>query len=332
MLKEIEKELAKKKEKERKREELKKLSKDELKEFKEKEKALKIKKDKTSPIEFPYLEQLNEAEFKALKENNNWAVNDPGKRVYIYMKDTKGNVFRYTHRQYLHETKRIKYQKTIQNYKDKNNISVLEKELTSYNSKSCDLIIFKLYVQKKNELNKNLLGKYENDIFRKYKWYGYINRQKADAKMINSIKKIFGENVTIIYGDWSLGQQMQNSMSTPNLRLKRKIGEHFTVYSIDEFRTSCLNCKTNERVENMYLPDEKGVYRKKHSILTYKMSNNRRGCINRDNNAVNNMIKVTEQYLKDRTRPVEFRRDFKIEKKEKIKRRRREKQEIRTNL
>jgi hypothetical protein len=50
-----------------------------------------------------------------------------------------------------------------------------------------------------------------------------------------------------------------------------------------------------------------------HAILTYKMSNKRKGCINRDNNAVNNMISITLQYLKDRTRPEHFKRGVKIE-------------------
>ena len=43
------------------------------------------------------------------------------------------------------------------------------------------------------------------------------------------------------------------------------------------------------------------------------MSNKRKGCINRDNNAVNNMISITLQHLKDRTRPEHFKRDVKIE-------------------
>ena len=90
-------------------------------------------------------------------------------------------------------------------------------------------------------------------------------------------------------------------ISAPNIRLKRKIGEYFKVYSIDEYWTSCINSKTLERNENMYLPDEKYVIRKMHAILlTYKMRNKRKLCTNRDNNnAVNNMISITNQYMKD---------------------------------
>ena len=36
-----------------------------------------------------------------------------------------------------------------------------------------------------------------------------------------------------------------------------------------------------------------------HTILIYKMSNKRKGYINRDNNAVKNMISITLQHIKD---------------------------------
>ncbi len=178
------------------------------------------------------------------------------------------------------------------------NISAEETKLTSFNSKSCVHETFKKYVNKKNMVNKVLLKKYKNKIFRQYKWYGYINRRKTESWVINEIKKTFGKNVTLVYGDWSAGQQMRNLISTPNLGLKRKIGEQLKVYSIDEFRTSSVNCHTKGVNENIYLPDKKGLMRKMHSILTYKMRNERKGCINRDHNAVENMIKITDQFIK----------------------------------
>jgi hypothetical protein len=130
------------------------------------------------------------------------------------------------------------------------------------------------------------------------------NRKKTETELVRAIKKKFGKAVTLIYGDWSIGHQMRNFISTPNLGLKRKIGEYIKIYNIDEFRTSCLNNKTLKRCENMYLPNKKRVIRKMHSILTYQMNNNRKGCINRNNNAVNNMINITKQFLKDKKRVI----------------------------
>ena len=74
------------------------------------------------------------------------------------------------------------------------------------------------------------------------------------------------------------------------------------VYNLDEFRTSKLNHKTEEVCENLYLPNVNGVIRKLHSVLTYKMENGQMGCINRDENAVNNMIKIINHYLDKRKR------------------------------
>jgi hypothetical protein len=229
-----------------------------LKEEQIKEKELKRKEkeifEKTMYIEFPYLEELNETEYSELKDNDNWAVCDPGKRVLLYLKNKQGDCLRYTKNTHLKKTKRLKYQKHIQNYKDNKKISEIEKELTSYNSKSCDYNEFKKYIKKKNSVNKKLLNEYKKDIFRQYKWYGYINRKKAETDLIRDIKNKFGKDVTIIYGDWSMGKQMKHKISTPNLGLKRKLKEYFKIYNIDEFRTSCLNHKTLNKCENLYLP------------------------------------------------------------------------------
>jgi hypothetical protein len=229
------------------------------------------------------------------------------------MKNKNGVKLRYSNKEHLKKTKRIKYQTLIQNYRNKNGITETEQKLTTFNSKSCIYKTFQKYVKQKNIINSKLIKKYENDIFRKYKWYGFINRKKAETDLVRNIKKKFGKDVTMIYGDWSIGHQISNFISTPNLGLKRKLGEYLKIYNIDEFRTSCLNSKTLTRCENIYLPDKKGVVRKKHSILTYKMENKRKECINRDNNAVNNMINITKHFIDHKIRLIHFTRGVKLE-------------------
>jgi hypothetical protein len=71
--------------------------------------------------------------------------------------------------------------------------------------------------------------------------------------------------------------------------------------------------KTEEKCENLYLSDKKGVIRSIHSILTYQTENNRMGCINRDENATNNMIKLVNYFIENKDRPQKFKRDFKFE-------------------
>ena len=49
------------------------------------------------------------------------------------------------------------------------------------------------------------------------------------------------------------------------------------------------------------------------------MENNRMGCIYRDNNAVNNMVKIVKYFLETGKRLLRFRRDYDLETKQIIK-------------
>jgi hypothetical protein len=108
-----------------------------------------------------------------------------------------------------------------------------------------------------------------------------------------------------------MGKNKMKYISTPNIRLKKKLSKKFIIYSIDEFRTSCINCKTEEENENLYIKDNKGVERKLHSVLTYQTESKRKGCINRDLNSVNNMIKIVNHFLNTKERLPIFRRSIK---------------------
>ena len=114
-------------------------------------------------------------------------------------------------------------------------------------------------------------------------------------------------------GDWRSGEQQKNFISTPGIGLMRKLAEQFMVYRFDEFRTSCLHYRTEERCSNLFLPDKDGIKRKIHSVLTYKMENNCYGIINRDKNAVNNGKKIIMSYLNDRVRPTRYTRGVDID-------------------
>jgi hypothetical protein len=267
---------------------------------KEKKEEVKLKIVKNKYIEYPYLEQLNDNQLKNL-EKSNWLVVDPGKKNLLYMKNLNGKKLRYTNKKHLKITKRLKYQKLLQNYKNKNNIFTLENILTGYNSKTCNYDEFKKFIRIKNHINDILLVEYQKDIFRKYKWFTYINKQKAESKLINEIKTTYGNDINMIYGDYS-SYNMKHLISTPNKGLKRILSQCIPIYSIDEFRTSKLNYLTEKITDNLFLPDKKGKIREIHSILTFQMENLRTGCINRDENAVNNMLKLVKYYFQFKDR------------------------------
>ena len=139
-------------------------------------------------------------------------------------------------------------------------------------------------------------------------------------------------NSTLVFGDWSDKLKVSpcrlKYISTPNVALKRKLKEHFTIYNIEEFRTSCLSYRNEEYVKHLYISDKNGKSRKLHSVLTLQVEDSRivcndgikktvnfnhLGCINRDENAVNNMIKIVESQINFNCRPLRFRRDQKLE-------------------
>ena len=115
--------------------------------------------------------------------------------------------------------------------------------------------------------------------------------------------------VTIICRRLTFG--MPGVIACPGIGLKRRIEERHTICSLDEFRTSCLSSRTGARCENLKIRGANGKRRRLHPVLTFQMENKRKGCINRDQNAVRNMRIIVEQWLVDQTRPARFCRDKK---------------------
>ena len=280
---------------------------------KEEKDKIELEKKRNRYVEFPYIDELAKDDLEELKKVKRVYI-DPGKRSLFYMIDDEGNILNYTNKTRIRETKRIKYNKLRENYKKRNRIEEFETDMSEYNSKTCNYTKFKEYITKKYELNNKLFEFYNStDYFKKLKWYSYINTKRSEANLINKIKEVYGEDIIIIIGDWSNGKQMRNFISTPNLGLKRVLSSEFTVYDFDEFRTSCLNYKTEERCKNLYLPDTKNRLRKIHAVLTFQMENKRMGCINRDKNGVNNIRKLVNHYLKTGKRLPNYSRTVKLE-------------------
>ena len=258
--------------------------------------------------EFPYIDEVS----KDFLDGKHLFI-DPGKRSLLTMMDDDGNYFSYTNKQRINETKRIKYSSLLKNYKDKQHITEIENTLSLFNSKTCNIEKFKEYIKEKLKVNDAIATLYQDEKFRQYKWYSYINTKRTEDNMVNKIENKYGKDIKIIIGDWSIGKQMRNFISTPNLSIKRKLNTRFEVYNIDEFRTSCLNYKTEELCNNLYLPDKRNIERKMHSILTFKMENKRKGCINRDKNGCKNIQKVFNHYIETGQRPEKYKRDYKFQ-------------------
>jgi len=192
----------------------------------------------------------------------------------------------------------------------------IEEDMTCLKSKTCDIDAFKKYITYKNYALDCEYGEtYRNKLFLKYKWYAYIDKQRAYENLINRIIETYGGDkpIILIYGDWSMKCHLKNSKPTPMISLKRQLHTRFKMYNIDEFRTSKLHNETNEPCENLELPDKNGKSRKIHSVLTYK-NDRRLSCINRDYNSTKNMKALTSKCLNDEPRPEIFTRGIQIKK------------------
>lgn len=319
-----------------------KLKDEEFKEAKKKaneefKKENKIKRDKKIEItdeeklqkqkEFPYLQDLTQTQIDKLKDSKLVYV-DPGKIRLYTMIDDEGKVFKYSNREYMRRIKKDKYSKKLNKLREKLKILEEEKKLSSTNSKSCNIGKFKEYIKLKNEVNASLSEEYRNKVFRQYKWYSYIMKQREIKRMIHCIKQTYGENCKLIMGDWSPSIQMKNFVSTPMIGLKRKLRQDLEIINLDEFKTSKLNHITKEECENLELlvwvpkkgEDKKIIYdenkkmvkeqklKKIHSILTYKKGKVK-NCINRDINSVKNMRDIVKYWFENKKRPIEFTRD-----------------------
>jgi len=227
------------------------------------------------------------------------------------MMDDNKNYFRYTSCQRIYETERLKYQEILKDMKNKNSVIEEETKLSNYNSKSCIYSNFKNYIKTKLEINGKLEKFYNQIKLRKFKWRQYINKQRTESKLVNNIKNNYetkDKKPAIVIGNWNITKQMRNFISTPCIGIKRLLSKNFKVVTIDEFRTSCLDYKTEDKVKNMRDINNKKI----HSVLILTEKNRAIGCINRDKNAVLNYQKIVKQYMNDRTRPYNFRRDVEL--------------------
>ena len=91
-------------------------------------------------------------------------------------------------------------------------------------------------------------------MFRQLKWYSFINRQKADADMVNRFKNKFGdsENNVILIGDYEQRKQMKYKEPSKGKSIRKLFrDQRYKVYLVDEFRTSCRLYESGEELINV---------------------------------------------------------------------------------
>jgi hypothetical protein len=255
--------------------------------------------------EFHSIEDLSKEQLDTLKDRNIVGC-DPGKHSLVYMMDKKGNKLEYTASQRKIESYGKRNQRILLQEKKKHKIIEKETRLSIQNSKSVNYDKFKVYLVEKDKLNKETTDFYKKEVWRKMKFRQYSYGKKSIDTFLNKIKETFGENILIGYGNWSRSSQMKYTMPTMNKGLRKLIHKKYDTITINEFYTSqkCCECRKDLK----HYKDTKGV-----EIYRLFTCSNCVSCENknivfrtRDKNSAINILNLTECWIHNQTRPVEF--------------------------
>ena len=162
------------------------------------------------------------------------------------------------------------------------------------------------YIKTKLKLLKSL-GKNRttfSDYACKLRWFSYINKRRHEDKLLNELENKFGKDVTYVFGDWGNKSSPIKGISMPNMGMRRLLKKRFEVLTVDESYTSKINCFSEEPNENLSLR-KKDKSLTLYSVFTFKMSK-KMGCINRDLNAVINILKIVKSLVNGNGRPKIF--------------------------
>jgi len=290
--------------------------------FKEGAKKQKSGKYNKQKNDIPYIDELSFEQLTHIKTETTILYDDPGKKNIHYMMDNEGKRLRYSSKQRSSQLQTREYRVKLEDFREIKVEDVTLKEydelLTQYNSKTCRYDKFKEYVVKKMEMLKKLPNIYSSIFFRNWRARSYMNRQRSESKFVKKLIDQYGKTgkkIVIFIGNWSQKKQMRNFISTPGKGLIKRITRisngQIKFIMIDEYRTSCIDYKTGEILENKEVKIE-GETVRLHSVLTRKEENNRNECIHRDFNSVNNYKTIVEYYMRYYSRPLPFIRETDI--------------------
>ncbi len=129
----------------------------------------------------------------------------------------------------------------------------IEGELSFFNSNICNHNEFLNYVTKRMEYLKKMKLQYDSTFLQKLKWFEYLDKTRHELQLLENIGNIFGQDVTIIIGDWS-NKGIVKYRPTPGIALRRLISKKFSTYLIDEYNTSSIHNEHHIKCENLSVP------------------------------------------------------------------------------
>ncbi|KAJ1858050.1 hypothetical protein LPJ76_001288 [Coemansia sp. RSA 638] len=235
--------------------------------------------------DYAYIHDLSQATLQSTTRR--CVLVDPGRRDMLYMMHEKSTVedkkvYRYTQNQQCVETRRRKYQKILENEKPAN-IAAAERSLNAGSRVVPDLELFKDYLRARALVADDLTQFYNKTIchqrvgattpevpmHRKLRLSAYINRQRANQKLVSRLRKKFSPNAVFVMGNWSAPMaRYHEPIRGKGWRTLLKRGG-FTVYLINEYLTSfCPTCEN--RVSTFhYVPNPRPYRRTRQPMVKY---------------------------------------------------------------
>ena len=154
---------------------------------------------------------------------------DPGMSDLLFCVDSDLKTqtqFRYTQDTRRKETRQKKYRDILQSMKrtsivDGLTVNEHEAAMSAYDKKTLDFQRFKVYLEKKNQLNQRLGPFYEQYLLRKLKLGSYSRTQITEARMLKRFEKQFGPpaDTVICIGDWDQKQVSSTCCMKSNFNL-----------------------------------------------------------------------------------------------------------------
>ena len=128
----------------------------------------------------------------SLNNNKSVVCIDVNKRDIVYAEKFNSNgkliKFRYTSNQRQKELKTKKYNCIRKKHEFGLHVQQLESQKT-INKKTIRVNNFRNYILKCEIINKQLRPQYKNVIYRKLKWFSFLNKKKSETNMTKNFKK-----------------------------------------------------------------------------------------------------------------------------------------------
>jgi hypothetical protein len=284
-------------------------------------KALQI-----APADVPYLTELELEELEHIRQHTVLVGADPGKSNILYMKDpVSKKSLRYTAQQRAVECRHKKNKRATVAMKQETicpngrTVEVVEQDI-HYNSRTCLLESFKLYIHQRRELEAQVKPvMYNRPTLRKLRFSAHAHTQRSEDKLLHQIVKTFKqpdqEKVTIAWGNWGRREQQRGCIPTPGVglrcRLARK-GKALGLYiaRVHEAYTSCTCHACHGRTgyfKNRSYTDKDGNIQTRHVHGLLRCQNKRCSKLwNRDVLGSTNIHEIATAVLEGRDRPLHF--------------------------